>query len=164
MPGGCKVGSQISENPATNEFIADIPAAGERDVEKAVVAAEKAQPAWAATPSYLRARILRRFADLMHENSAKLQEACLLTTTVLISHTDKYTSQLDSICMGKPVSAAADDIEEARNITNYFSGLLELADGQTALNTPDYLNMTIRDPYGVVAGIVPWNFPSMIVI
>jgi aldehyde dehydrogenase (NAD+) len=65
--------------------------------------------------------------------------------------------------MGKPVSGAAQDIEEGRNITNYFSGLIELADGQTALNTPEYLNMTIRQPYGVVAGIVPWNFPSMIV-
>jgi aldehyde dehydrogenase (NAD+) len=66
--------------------------------------------------------------------------------------------------MGKPVSGAAGDIEEGRNIANYFSGLVELADGETALNTPEYLNMSIRQPYGVVAGIVPWNFPSMIVI
>jgi aldehyde dehydrogenase (NAD+) len=65
--------------------------------------------------------------------------------------------------MGKPLSSAAGDIEEARNITNYFSGLLELADGQTALNTSEYLNMSIRQPFGLVAGIVPWNFPSMIV-
>lgn len=65
--------------------------------------------------------------------------------------------------MGKPVALAEGDVEEGRNITNYFSGLIELADGQTSVNSPDHLNMMIRQPYGVVAAIIPWNFPAMLV-
>ncbi|KIW51484.1 hypothetical protein, variant [Exophiala xenobiotica] len=64
--------------------------------------------------------------------------------------------------MGKPVALAEGDVEEGRNITNYFSGLIELADGQTSVNSPDHLNMMIRQPYGVVAAIIPWNFPAML--
>lgn len=71
--------------------------------------------------------------------------------------------QLDSVCMGKPVSQVAEDIEEGRNIMNYFSGLVEPASGQTSLNAADHLNMMVRQPFGVVAAIVPWNFPTMLV-
>ena len=65
--------------------------------------------------------------------------------------------------MGKPASQAAGDVEESRNVLNYFAGLVELTHGETSLNTPDYLNMMVRQPFGVVAGIVPWNFPTMLV-
>ena len=65
--------------------------------------------------------------------------------------------------MGKPMKQVEGDVEEARNITNYFSGLVELAEGQTSMNSADYLNMSIRQPYGVVAAITPWNFPTMLV-
>lgn len=65
--------------------------------------------------------------------------------------------------MGKPLKQAAGDVEESRNITNYFSGLVELAYGQTSTNSADYLNISLRQPYGVVAAIVPWNFPTMMV-
>ena len=71
--------------------------------------------------------------------------------------------KLDSVGMGKPLTTAKGDIEESRNITNYFSGLVELADGQTSTNSPDHLNMLIRQPYGVVAAIIPWNFPLLLV-
>lgn len=46
---------------------------------------------------------------------------------------------------------------------NYFSGLVEIASGQTSLNSADHLNMMVRQPFGVVAAIVPWNFPTMLV-
>jgi aldehyde dehydrogenase (NAD+) len=65
--------------------------------------------------------------------------------------------------MGKPVSQVAEDIEEGRNIMNYFSGLVELTHGETSLNTPNHLNMMVRQPFGVVAAIVPWNFPTTLV-
>ena len=65
--------------------------------------------------------------------------------------------------MGKPVSQVAEDIEEGRNIMNYFSGLVELTHGETSLNAPDHLNMMVRQPFGVVAAIVPWNFPTTLV-
>ena len=62
------------KNPATDEVIADISNAQKEDVDKAVAAAQKAQPAWAKTPAYMRARILRKFSDLLHENAAKVAE------------------------------------------------------------------------------------------
>ncbi|KIW14469.1 hypothetical protein PV08_07253 [Exophiala spinifera] len=145
MPGQILLNGRLMvyQNPATGAHVADVPIATSEDVEEAVEAARKAQPAWAATPAYLRARVLRKFADLIYENRAHLQE-------------------LDSVCMGKPVTQVAEDIEEGRNILNYFSGLVELASGQTSLNAPDHLNMMVRQPFGVVAAIVPWNFPTML--
>ena len=65
--------------------------------------------------------------------------------------------------MGKPVTQVAEDVEEGRNIMNYFSGLVEIASGQTSLNSADHVNMMVRQPFGVVAAIVPWNFPTMLV-
>jgi aldehyde dehydrogenase (NAD+) len=65
--------------------------------------------------------------------------------------------------MGKPLSQARGDVEESRNITNFFAGLVEVSLGQTSLNAADHLNMSLRQPYGVVAAIVPWNFPLMMV-
>jgi acyl-CoA reductase-like NAD-dependent aldehyde dehydrogenase len=62
------------QNPAIGDPVAEIPIATQEDVDKAVLAATNAQPVWAATPAYLRARVLRRFADLIHENRVLLQE------------------------------------------------------------------------------------------
>lgn len=64
----------MPQNPATGAYIADVPTATTADVEKAVQAAQNAQQEWGATPAYLRARVLRKFADLIHENRAYLQE------------------------------------------------------------------------------------------
>lgn len=65
--------------------------------------------------------------------------------------------------MGKPLTAAKSDVEDARNISNYFCGLMELAGGQASTNSADHLNLMIRQPFGVVAAIIPWNFPLNIV-
>ena len=65
--------------------------------------------------------------------------------------------------MGKPLQGGLGDIQEAVDICNYFAGLIEVAGGETSLNSPDSVSITLRQPFGVVASIVPWNFPSMIV-
>jgi aldehyde dehydrogenase (NAD+) len=65
--------------------------------------------------------------------------------------------------MGKPIGTHAGDVEEACRFTNYVSGLAEVASGETSLNTPDHLNLSLRQPYGVVAAIVAWNFPTLLV-
>ncbi len=67
----------ICKNPTTNEVIADVSVAQQEDVDRAVAAAQKAQPSWAATPAYLRARVLRKFADLVHQHTTKIQEVGL---------------------------------------------------------------------------------------
>jgi hypothetical protein len=65
--------------------------------------------------------------------------------------------------MGKPLHGGLSDIKEAAEISNYFAGLAESSGGETSLNTPGMISMSLRQPYGVVASIIPWNFPSMIV-
>jgi acyl-CoA reductase-like NAD-dependent aldehyde dehydrogenase len=65
--------------------------------------------------------------------------------------------------MGKPLHGGLEDIQEAVDISNYFAGLVEIAGGETSLNAPETLSISMRQPYGVVASIIPWNFPSMIV-
>ncbi|KAA8646690.1 aldehyde dehydrogenase family protein [Aspergillus tanneri] len=130
-------------NPATNEFLAKIPIALREDVDAAVEAAGKAQPQWAALPAHIRGDVLRKFSNLMAENVSKLAE-------------------LDSICMGKPVGTHRADVEEACKITNFFSGLVETASGQTSLNTPHHMDLSLRQPFGVVAAIVAWNFPTLL--
>jgi acyl-CoA reductase-like NAD-dependent aldehyde dehydrogenase len=65
--------------------------------------------------------------------------------------------------MGKPLHGGLEDIQEAVEISNYFAGLVEIAGGETSLNQPDSISISMRQPFGVVASIIPWNFPSMIV-
>ena len=105
--------------------------------------------------------MLRKFADLIHENRELLYKVMAHHTHVKGS--TNSGAKLDSMCMGKPVSQVAEDVEEGRNIINYFSGLVEIAGGSASLNSPDHLNLMIRQPFGVVAAIVPWNFPTMLV-
>lgn len=65
--------------------------------------------------------------------------------------------------MGKPLDQGLGDIQEAVDISNYFAGLAEIAGGETSTNSATTLSVSMRQPYGVVASIIPWNFPSMIV-
>lgn len=66
--------ADLKKGPTKDEIIAEVSYAREEDVNAAVAAAEQAQPAWAALPAKSRARIMRRFADLMEENSLKIAE------------------------------------------------------------------------------------------
>ncbi|KAE8401870.1 Aldehyde/histidinol dehydrogenase [Aspergillus pseudonomiae] len=113
------------------------------DIDKAVAAAEKALPGWARLPARKRAAIIRKFAALMDENKHKVSEVCGNSPSQVI----------DRLLTFSP---------EAYDITNYFAGLVEIADGETSLNSPDSLNISMRQPFGVVASITPWNFPTMI--
>lgn len=66
--------------------------------------------------------------------------------------------------MGKPVHAGLEDVQAACDISNFFAGQVETAMGESSVNLPDFLSVSLRQPYGVVAAIVPWNFPTMLVI
>ncbi|KAK5047945.1 hypothetical protein LTR84_006135 [Exophiala bonariae] len=130
-------------SPVDGKVVASVPSASEHEISLAVAAATKAQPAWAALAASKRAGILRRFSDLMSQNASKLAE-------------------LDAMCMGKPISAHREEVDTACSITNFFAGQVEQAYGQSSLNVPNHLNISLRQPFGVVAAIVPWNFPTMI--
>ncbi|KAL8283895.1 hypothetical protein RQP46_005327 [Phenoliferia psychrophenolica] len=128
------------ENPSTQTKAADVFEALEADVEAAVVAAEAAQPAWEEVAAYERAMILQRAAQLLRDNAEEL-------------------AGLDAICMGMPVSRGVLGIANAAKSLDHFAGLAMFTHGESSLNTPGFLNLTVRQPFGVVAGIVPWNVP-----
>ncbi len=133
------------ENPATGETVAEVPRMGEAETRRALAAAEEALPAWRSRLAKDRARILRRWADLMLENSEQL--ARLLT-----------------IEQGKPLAESRVEIAYAASFLEWFGEEAKRVYGDTI---PTYLKdrriVVTKEPVGVTAGITPWNFPAAMV-
>ncbi|PPQ94687.1 hypothetical protein CVT25_009542 [Psilocybe cyanescens] len=132
-------------NPATKETIASVHVAGAKEVDEAVAAAEKAWPTWADGDPAVRAKALHKLADLMDENANPLGLA--------------QTSE-----MGKPLMMSTQEVHYSAQIVRYFAGLADKVHGKTSLNVPGFLGLEIRQPYGVIAGIAPWNAPIITLI
>jgi len=132
------------ENPATGETIASFPDSGPADVAAAVEAAAKAYETWRFVPAPRRAEILFRTAEIM---AARKEE---LSRDVTVE-------------MGKVLKEARGDVQEAIDMTYYVAGEGRRMWGQTTPSElPNKLNMTVRQPHGIVAAITPWNFPMAI--
>ena len=130
------------ENPATGETIADVPRMGAAETRRAIARAEEALPAWRSMLAKDRARILRRWADLMLENEDGL--ARLLTTE-----------------QGKPLAESRLEIEYAASFYEWFGEEGKRVYGDTIPTyAADRRIVVIKDPIGVTAGITPWNFPA----
>src|SRR3989304_1645500 len=133
-----------SMNPATEKIIGHFPSANEKDVERAVNAAEHAQKKWTEVPAPKRGEILLHIAQLLRQNKALIAR---LETTEKV----------------KVLKEARGDVQEAIDITEYMAGEGRRLFGHT---TPSELRnkfaMTIRTPVGVVGLITPWNFPIAI--
>jgi betaine-aldehyde dehydrogenase len=129
-----------SIDPATEESIAELHEAGEADVDRAVAAAVEAQRSWQATPWADRAAAL----DLL---AARLEQ-------------DAETfARLDVVDAGIPLRGMRRDVANAVRYLRYFAALASELKGHT-LESPDgSLNMTLREPYGVVGRIIPFNHP-----
>ncbi|GAA5879035.1 hypothetical protein JCM1840_003847 [Sporobolomyces johnsonii] len=134
--------SFVLKNPTTGEEVCEVPCAGKVEVDRAVEAAKAAQPAWAALPAAARAKCLYKFADLMDQ------------------HADKIV-YLDAVTVGKPVTAQKREHSIATNRIRYEASLAESLVGESSLLTPGQLGLVLREPYGVVAGILPWNVPQI---
>src|ERR1700753_1159496 len=78
----------------------------------------------------------------------------------LIRESHEDLSHLEAISMGRPVQTYF-DAHAAASKFDYFAEAGYLAQGSTSLNTPGFVNMTFRQPFGVVAGIIPWNVPVL---
>ncbi|MBB6099019.1 acyl-CoA reductase-like NAD-dependent aldehyde dehydrogenase [Deinobacterium chartae] len=132
-------------NPARGTVIARLTQADAALVDQAVRSAREAQPGWAATPPATRARILQRLADLIQENRDGL-------------------ARLESLNNGKPLrESRGGDLPLAAEHFRYYAGWATKYGGQTVpVSVPGMLNYTLREPVGVVAAIVPWNFPLLI--
>jgi len=134
-------------NPATGEVLTHVPEAEAEDVDRAVRAARRAfdEGPWPRMTPSARGRIMWKLADLLEENLEEFAE-------------------LESIDNGKPLSVArAADIPLAVDMFRYMGGWATKISGSTlSLSFPgDFHSYTLREPVGVVAQIIPWNFPLL---
>jgi phenylacetaldehyde dehydrogenase len=134
-------------DPATGEVITQVPEAESADVDAAVHAARKAfdEGAWPRMTASQRGRLLWKLADLLEANLEEFAE-------------------LESIDNGKPLAVArAADVPLAVDLFRYMAGWATKITGSTIpISMPsEYLSYTLREPVGVVAQIIPWNFPLL---
>ena len=130
-----------SVNPATGEAWALMPEASEADVNRAVAAAHHAMTdgPWAGMTPTQRGKCLRRLGELVAENALHLGEMETTDTGKIIRET-----------RGQAVYVA--------EFWQYYAGLADKIEGSTLpIDKPDMLVMTLREPIGVVAAVVPWN-------
>ncbi len=128
--------------PATEKVMAEIPRAGVEEVDVAVAAAKAAFPAWRALAPGDRAALLHRLADALDSCHEEL-------------------ARLEARNAGKPISDARGEIEMVSQTYRYYAGGVERLLGQT-IPVAGGIDMTFREPLGVVGLIVPWNFPLVI--
>src|ERR1700728_1352539 len=134
-----------SLNPATEEVIATIAEGNEIDVDLAVAAARRAfEGPWRTMRAAERGHILLKWADLLRKHADEIAE-------------------LESLDAGKPISAVQrQDLPAALDTLIYYAVWADKISGEVVSTGDDALTYTLREPVGVVAAIVPWNFPLMI--
>jgi succinate-semialdehyde dehydrogenase / glutarate-semialdehyde dehydrogenase len=136
----------IVRNPATNDALGEVAVSSTEELDAAIGRARIAQRGWAATPRHERHRILVRFSELLAAHAPEL-------------------SRLLALESGKPLGQAEAEIEvSARLYRGYAERMLAMSDSAHALdnqpgNEGDLL-VTRQEPLGVVAAILPFNFPS----
>lgn len=129
-----------SIDPSTGKIWARIPAGESTDIDLAVHAAERALPAWRETAPAQRAAHLRNWAHLVRDNLDTLW-------------------RLDAADNGRPRREAEPAIAGAAMQMEYVAGLAETITGTTVSVSPTASTYTVREPYGVVGLIIPWNAP-----
>jgi len=126
-------------NPATEQPIAELERAGVEETDAAVARARAAYPAWRAVAPADRGRLLRRLATLIEENHEAL-------------------SRLESTNAGKPISGARGEIGMVAQVFHFYAGAVDKHYGET-IPVGGGIDVTFREPLGVVGLITPWNFP-----
>src|SRR5271168_4739512 len=132
-------------NPANEQVIAQIAEGDEADVDRAVAAARRAfEGPWRTMRAAERGNLLLKWADLLKRHADEIIE-------------------IESLDGGKPISATTrQDFPAVIDTLRYYAGWCDKITGQVIPARPDALTYTVREPVGVVAAIVPWNFPLMI--
>jgi succinate-semialdehyde dehydrogenase / glutarate-semialdehyde dehydrogenase len=132
-------------NKATGEIMARVPDFGETETRAAIEAARRAQPAWAKLLAKERSKLLRRWFDLITENTREL--ALLLTSE-----------------QGKPLAEAAGEIAYAAGFIEFFAEEAKRVYGETIPSFKEGTRIVvIKQPVGVVAAVTPWNFPAAMI-
>ncbi len=133
-------------DPATGAPIAEVTGAGPKDIDDAVAAARGAFDGWARSTPGDRSAALLAMAQAIEDNA-------------------QMFSALESLNVGKPISAMEEEISFAVDNLRFFAGGARLLDGRAAGEyLSGYTSMIRRDPVGVVASITPWNYPLMMAV
>ena len=132
-------------NPATEEVIAEVSSADAADVDAAVRAARGALAGpWGALSARERGRLVRRLSDRLLERADDV-------------------ARLETLHNGKPISESRHiEIPAAAECFEYYAGWADKVMGETIPVKGNHLTYTLREPLGVVAAIVPWNFPLLL--
>ena len=149
--GGDPVGSvsgAVTEvmNPADNTPFATVPRAGKDDVDRAVDAAAKAFPSWSRTAPSRRTALMLRFAELLQRDFQELVRN-------------------ETINSGKPIRfAATPELSHSIEVMTFYAGAASKLVGETVPTSTHTFSYTLREPVGVCAQIIPWNYPLMMAI
>jgi acyl-CoA reductase-like NAD-dependent aldehyde dehydrogenase len=129
-------------NPSNGEIIAEVPRASRDDakacVESSRIALESSE--WRDIDPSKRGRILTKLTNLLRENSDEL-------------------ARLETLNQGKTLRESKGDVAWAARAFEYFAGLADKIEGETIPVPPKRLDYTLKEPLGVTAHIVPWNYP-----
>ena len=131
-------------DPSTGAVIALAPHCTAEEVEEAIIAAEKAFPAWRDTPVSLRVQVLFKMKTLPGARFDELTHLCAQEN-------------------GKKWDEAKGDILKVVEVVEFACGAPHLMKGESLMDvSPGYDTVRFNEPMGVFAGIAPWNFPAMI--
>jgi aldehyde dehydrogenase (NAD+) len=129
-----------SIDPATGDELYRFVKARKPEVSKAVENAEAARHAWAAIKPAERARLIYAIAQALRDNVDEL-------------------ARIETLDNGQPLSQSRGDVELAARYFEYYAGAADKIHGETIPLGKDYISYTLREPYGVVAFVLPWNAP-----
>jgi betaine-aldehyde dehydrogenase len=135
----------VTTNPADNEPLAEVAQGGTEDVNRAVAAAKRAfeDGPWSRMGALDRQRVLFNLARLVREHGEEL-------------------AALETRDCGKPIVESRADIANVANTFEYYGSLAPFVYGETIPMPGALFDYTLREPLGVCALIVPWNFPQLI--
>lgn len=135
----------LVHNPATGEALARVPASSRDDVDQAIAAARRAQKAWARKPAIERAGHLRRIAAKLREQAPRLAQTLVAE-------------------QGKIHGLAEVEVNFTADYLDYMAEWARRIEGEIITSDrPDEQIFLLRKPLGVVAGILPWNFPFFLI-
>jgi succinate-semialdehyde dehydrogenase/glutarate-semialdehyde dehydrogenase len=130
-------------NPATGQPLAELPHATAADLDRALVSAAGAFPAWRAMSAYDRGRILKRAADLIRERKAAI-------------------ARIMTLEQGKPLAESEGEIAHAADVLEWYAEEGRRAYGRVVPSrVPGLTHTVVPEPVGVCLGFTPWNFPAL---
>src|SRR2546421_8480711 len=129
-----------SVNPANEETLGHVPQATAKDVNRAVAAAEAAHPAWAALEPKERSKLLRKLAQKLRDRADDILRVEVVDT-------------------GNTIGKMRADVASAGDTLDYYAGFATEIKGDVIPASAKNLHFTIREPYGVVGRIIPFNHP-----